>query len=58
VGVTDGGVGMSPRPDSSGAGLGLSIMTATCGQATIRPGSTRVGTEGHLIFALRPRRHA
>jgi anti-sigma regulatory factor (Ser/Thr protein kinase) len=51
--VTDTGVGMSPRPDSPGAGLGLSIMNAICDQVTIRPGSTGVGTEVRLIFALR-----
>ncbi|HEX2104519.1 MAG TPA: ATP-binding protein, partial [Solirubrobacteraceae bacterium] len=51
--VTDTGVGMSRRPDSPGAGLGLSIMTAICDQVTIRPGSTDVGTEVRLIFAVR-----
>ncbi|HEV3000927.1 MAG TPA: ATP-binding protein [Solirubrobacteraceae bacterium] len=51
--VTDGGVGMSPRPDSPGAGLGLSIMTATCDQVTVRHGSTGGGTEVGMTFALR-----
>ena len=51
--VTDGGVGMSPRPDSSGAGLGLSLMVALCDQVTIRPAATGKGTEVRMIFALR-----
>jgi anti-sigma regulatory factor (Ser/Thr protein kinase) len=56
--VTDTGVGMSPRPDSPGAGLGLSIMTAMCDQVTIRPGPAGVGTVVRLIFALRGLRGA
>jgi hypothetical protein len=41
-----------------GAGLGLSIMTAMCDRVTIRPGSTGVGTEVRLIFAVRRGRRA
>lgn len=51
--VTDDGVGMSPHPDSPGAGLGLSIITAISDQVTIRPGPTGAGTEVRMIFALR-----
>jgi serine/threonine-protein kinase RsbW len=51
--VSDGGVGMSPRPDSLGAGLGLSLMSAACDQVTIGPGPTGKGTEVRMIFALR-----
>ncbi|HEX8102743.1 MAG TPA: ATP-binding protein [Solirubrobacteraceae bacterium] len=51
--VTDGGLGMSPRPDSPGAGLGLSVMSAVSDQMTLRPGMGGEGTEVRLIFALR-----
>ncbi len=53
VSVTDGGAGMSPRSDSPGAGLGLSLMTALCDQVTIRPGATGTGTEVRMILARR-----
>jgi anti-sigma regulatory factor (Ser/Thr protein kinase) len=43
--VTDGGVGMTARTDSPGAGLGLAIIAATSDQVTIRPGRAGVGTE-------------
>jgi anti-sigma regulatory factor (Ser/Thr protein kinase) len=51
--VTDCGVGMSARPDSPGANLGLSIMTAVCDQVTVGTGPAGAGTEVRLIFALR-----
>jgi anti-sigma regulatory factor (Ser/Thr protein kinase) len=51
--VTDGGLGMTPRPDSPGAGLGLLIIDAVSDQVTIRPGCTGAGTEVRMIFALR-----
>lgn len=51
--VTDSGLGMAPRPDSPGAGLGLSIIAAVADQVTIRPGSSGAGTEVRMIFALR-----
>jgi anti-sigma regulatory factor (Ser/Thr protein kinase) len=52
--VTDGGSGMAARPDSPGAGLGVSIIAAVCDQVTIRPRPTGAGTEVRMIFALRP----
>ena len=51
--VTDGGVGMSPRPDSPGAGLGLALMAAACNDVSIRAGAGGKGTEVRLTFALR-----
>ena len=53
VGVTDGGVGMSPRPDSPGAGLGTSLRAALCDQVTVRPAATGTGTGVRMIFVLR-----
>jgi anti-sigma regulatory factor (Ser/Thr protein kinase) len=55
--VTDGGSGMTARPDSPGAGLGLSIIAAVCDQVTIRPGPTGAGTEIRMIFAVRRAAH-
>lgn len=51
--ITDDGAGMSPRSDSPGAGLGLSIMVAVCDQMTVGTGPAGAGTEVRLIFALR-----
>lgn len=51
--VTDGGSGMAERPDSPGAGLGLSIIAMVSDQVTIRPGPTGAGTDVRMIFALR-----
>ncbi len=53
VTVTDGGLGMSSRPDSPGAGLGMSIMGALSDQMTVRSGFHGKGAEVRLIFALR-----
>jgi serine/threonine-protein kinase RsbW/stage II sporulation protein AB (anti-sigma F factor) len=55
--VTDGGSGMTARPDSPGAGFGLSIITAVSDQVTIRPGSNGAGTQIRMIFALRGSAH-
>lgn len=54
VAVTDGGLGMTARTDSPGAGLGLALIAAVTDQVTIRPGPAGVGTEVRMIFALRP----
>jgi hypothetical protein len=51
--VTDGGLGMSPRTDSPGAGFGLSVMRAVSDQMAVCPGACAEGTEVRLIFALR-----
>jgi serine/threonine-protein kinase RsbW len=51
--VSDAGSGMTARPDSPGAGLGLSIIAAVSDQVTIRPGPSGAGTEVRMILALR-----
>ena len=52
--VTDGGVGMSPRPDSPGAGLGLALMAAVCDHVAISPGAAGKGTEVRMVFGPKP----
>ena len=51
--VTDVGMGMSPRSDSPGAGLGLTVMAAACDRVTICAGATGKGTEVRMTFARR-----
>ena len=50
--VFDDGVGMSPRPDSPGAGLGLLIIDRLSESMTICPGAGGVGTEVRVVFTL------
>lgn len=55
VSIRDSGVGMSPRPDSPGLGLGLGLMAheaTNCEIRTVPEG----GTEVVLRFALDPAR--
>jgi anti-sigma regulatory factor (Ser/Thr protein kinase) len=53
VSVSDEGVGLSPRSDSPGAGLGLTLMATNADSLDIetRPGG---GTTVHLTFLRRP----
>jgi anti-sigma regulatory factor (Ser/Thr protein kinase) len=53
VSVSDDGVGLSPRSDSPGAGLGLALMATNADALDIetRPGG---GTTVHLTFLRRP----
>ena len=53
VGVADSGSGMVPRPDSPGAGLGLSIMVGVADRLDVGPGADGHGTEVSLSFTLR-----
>ena len=49
--IADEGVGMRPRLDSPGAGLGLPIISSVANGLEIRPREPH-GTELHLCFAL------
>jgi anti-sigma regulatory factor (Ser/Thr protein kinase) len=49
--VRDDGVGMSPRTDSPGLGLGISLMAHEADELEIRVGDEG-GTEVQLRFAL------
>lgn len=49
--VRDSGRGMEPRPDSPGAGFGLSIIAQLTSQYAIRPGADG-GTELAMRFDL------
>jgi len=53
VTVTDDGVGMRPRLDSPGLGMGLSIMSRLCSGFDVGPGPDGVGTTVSMRFALR-----
>jgi len=48
--IADRGVGMRPRIDSPGAGLGLPIIAQVAGGLEIREGDPH-GTELHLCFS-------
>lgn len=50
VRVSDDGVGMSPREDSPGLGLGLSLIARSSDQLLIVQGAT--GTRVHIRFAF------
>src|SRR4051812_2861137 len=50
--VTDMGRGIVPRPDSTGLGLGLPLMTTLARHVTIADGDGGRGTEVKMIFAL------
>lgn len=48
--VSDTGVGLAPRPDSPGLGLGMPLMASVASRFRIV--SRGAGTEIHLAFAL------
>ena len=50
--VTDMGRGIVPRPDSTGLGLGLPLMTTLAKHLTITDGEGGRGTEVRMVFAL------
>jgi serine/threonine-protein kinase RsbW len=50
--VTDMGRGMVPRPDSSGLGLGLPLMTTLARQLAISDGHDGRGTAVRMTFGL------
>ena len=50
--VSDAGVGMRPRNDSPGLGLGLGLMAALADRFEVTPGATG-GTDVRLAFRLR-----
>ena len=52
VRIRDTGIGMSPRPDSPGLGLGVGLMHHAAERCDIRP-CPEGGTEVHLRFPLR-----
>lgn len=49
--VTDDGRGMTPRTDSPGLGLGLSLMASMSSHCDVRPGPAGVGTDARMQFA-------
>jgi serine/threonine-protein kinase RsbW len=48
--VSDDGVGMSPRDDSPGLGVGLSLMAKLCDELLIVQGD--IGTRVHMRFSF------
>jgi serine/threonine-protein kinase RsbW len=54
--VSDAGSGMRPRVDSSGAGLGLAMMSALTSELTMSAGEGGAGTRVSMRFALDGRR--
>jgi hypothetical protein len=48
--VCDTGLGLAPRPDSPGLGLGMPLMASVT--SSFRVVSDGVGTEIHMAFAL------
>jgi anti-sigma regulatory factor (Ser/Thr protein kinase) len=54
--VSDEGLGMVPRTDSPGAGLGLSIIASLATSVDIRHGDAGRGTRLHLSFVPAGRR--
>ena len=48
--VSDAGVGLAPRPDSPGLGLGMPLMASVTSR--FRAVSRAAGTEIHMAFAL------
>jgi serine/threonine-protein kinase RsbW len=48
--VSDSGVGLAPRPDSPGLGLGMPLMASVTSR--FRVVSQGAGTEIHMAFAL------
>jgi serine/threonine-protein kinase RsbW len=52
VTITDDGVGMRPRLDSPGLGLGLTLMGRLCGRVHVGPGPDGKGTAVRMSFAI------
>ena len=52
VAVSDDGVGMVPRSDSPGLGLGLSLIRRLSRRCDVRPGPDGVGTTVRMTFPL------
>lgn len=52
VTITDDGVGMRPRLDSPGLGLGLTLMGRLCARVNVGPGPGGVGTSVRMSFTL------
>jgi anti-sigma regulatory factor (Ser/Thr protein kinase) len=50
--VCDNGLGLAPRPDSPGLGLGMPLMASVT--SSFRVVSDGVGTQIHMAFALPP----
>ena len=51
--VTDDGMGVSPRTDSPGLGLGLAVIARIAELTTIRPANDGCGTQVCMTFGLR-----
>ena len=51
VRVLDDGRGMTPRTDSPGLGLGLTLMASMATRCDIREGPSGRGTEVRMVFA-------
>lgn len=49
--VTDDGGGITPRTDSPGLGLGLSLMASMSSSCSLRPGAAGIGTDVRMQFA-------
>jgi len=49
--VTDDGRGMTPRTDSPGLGLGLSVMASVSSSCDVCPGPAGIGTDVRMQFA-------
>ncbi len=52
VAVSDDGVGMVPRSDSPGLGMGLDLIRRVCRRCDVRPGPDGVGTTVRMTFPL------
>lgn len=52
VTITDDGMGMRPRLDSPGLGLGLTLMGRCCNRIQVGPGPGGTGTAVRMSFAL------
>jgi anti-sigma regulatory factor (Ser/Thr protein kinase) len=48
--VSDAGIGLAPRPDSPGLGLGMPLMASVTSRFSVV--SRGAGTEIHMAFAL------
>ena len=50
--VSDDGIGLTPRPDSPGLGLGLPLIAAIAESIDLRAGAEGIGTELWMSFAF------